>query len=262
MKIRRHQSVESHSELDHRAEPGVGLRCVGGHVELAVQTPVLTHLALALGTSHLVEDRAQLRELLGRDARRGLPQGERLELGADREQLLDLMAAHPRDDRALVGDERHESVGRETLDALARGNVRDADVASDAIDRYALAWPDRSAQYLLTQPLVDEISLGAELNRLCHWGRTISDRIWLAEQLGGPLTDHHRRGRRVAARDEGHHRGVGNAEPLEPVNSQLRVDNGLGVLAHPARPDLVVVGHGRAADVVAQLLAERTSVPG
>ena len=97
-----------------------------------------------------------------------MAQRERLELGADREELLDLVAAHARDDGALVRGERDEAIGDEPLDALARGDVGDADVARDAIDRDALAGLDRAAQDLLTQPLIDEIGLRAELDRLRH----------------------------------------------------------------------------------------------
>ena len=45
------------------------------------------------------------------------------------------------------------------------------------------------------------------------------------DQVGGLLGDHHRRGVRVRARDRRHHRGVDDAQALDAVDAELRVDD-------------------------------------
>ena len=73
------------------------------------------------------------------------------------------------------------------------------------------------------------------------------------QQVGRFLSDHHRRRVRVTGRDERHHRGIRDAEAVEPADPKRGVDHGVLALTHPAGADLVVVGGRGSPDVVVQL---------
>ncbi len=59
-------------------------------------------------------------------------------------------------------------------------------------------------------------------------------------QFGGPLSDHHRRGVRVAAHDVRHDRRIGHAQPRYAPDAECWVDDGAFVRTHPAGSDGVV----------------------
>ena len=63
-----------------------------------------------------------------------------------------------------------------------------------------------------------------------------------AHELGRALADHDRRSVRVARGDQRHHGRVGDAQALDPVHPELRIDDGQLVDAHLAGAGLMVVG--------------------
>src|SRR5579875_1336579 len=54
------------------------------------------------------------------------------------------------------------------------------------------------------------------------------------DEIGGALGDHDRRRVGVAAGDGRHHRGVGDAQPVNAFEFELRIDDGIGIVAHAA----------------------------
>jgi hypothetical protein len=71
-------------------------------------------------------------------------------------------------------------------------------------------------------------------------------------QVGGFLADHCGRRLGVAADEERHDRGVGDAQALDPPHPELRVDDRALVGAHPACPDGVIDRIGALADQFAK----------
>ena len=82
------------------------------------------------------------------------------------------------------------------------------------------------------------------------------------QQVGCLLADHQRRRIRVAGGDERHDRRIGDAQPVDAPDAELRIDDRPVVHAHAAGADLMVVGDDSAAHVVTQLGPVRTDGPG
>ncbi len=72
------------------------------------------------------------------------------------------------------------------------------------------------------------------------------------DQITCFLSDHDSRRARIARGDGRHHRGIGNAEPLDAVNAEIWPDNGHAILSHLARPHGVPDGFARLPDELFQ----------
>src|ERR1700730_11447860 len=59
----------------------------------------------------------------------------------------------------------------------------------------------------------------------------------LDDHRGGLLADHNARRVSIARRDGRHDRGVGDAQAVDAVDTQLVVDDGLGAASHRRRAD-------------------------
>jgi hypothetical protein len=85
-------------------------------------------------------------------------------------------------------------------------------------------------------------TLGCVVLRLLSWQVGLSCPGVLQHDRGAFLADHDRGRVRVAARNLRHDRGVGDAQPLDAVDAQPWIDDGIDLAPHAAGADRVHVG--------------------
>ena len=82
------------------------------------------------------------------------------------------------------------------------------------------------------------------------------------DHRGAFLADHDRRRVGVAAGHLRHDRGVGDAQALDPVDPEPRIDDGVDLAAHAAGADRMQVGDAAHADFLDHLLVALDAGPG